>query len=141
MRKILFFEHGGSDGSKKLKRPRGNHSQRNDTKRNPLESGGGGGEKGRRTSTNSKWVLTAMDGFTRNDLRTALELSSMCVGVFDDRNGRVHSLNRALKQAVKRPEFRVTVTSQTDDRMFGRLVEGEYLVFICCICACAIIVK
>lgn len=67
-----------------------------------------------------------MEGFTLEDLRKAVELSSMCMGVFDDQTGLVGSLNKALRDEVKLDEFRVTVTSQSDDRMYGRLVEGEH---------------
>lgn len=49
----------------------------------------------------------------------------MCMGIFDDKTGRVTCPNQALRESVKLEEFSVTVTSQSDDRMYGRLEQQD----------------
>lgn len=68
---------------------------------------------------------SGMEVFTLEHLRAAVELSSMCMGIFDDETGRVTCPNQALRESVKLEEFSVTVTSQSDDRMYGRLKQQD----------------
>lgn len=69
--------------------------------------------------------MSGMEVFTLEHLRAAVELSSMCMGIFDDETGRVTCPNQALRESVKLEEFSVTVTSQSDDRMYGRLKQQD----------------
>lgn len=66
-----------------------------------------------------------MEGFTLDDLRAAVELSSVCMGIFDDTTGRVHSPNGALREIVRLDEFLVKVLAQSDERIFGHIEIGE----------------
>lgn len=69
--------------------------------------------------------MSAIEDFTLEDLRAAVELSSMCVGIFDQETGRVTCPNQALRESVRLEEFSVTVTSQSEHRTYGRLEEQD----------------
>lgn len=69
--------------------------------------------------------MSGIEDFTIEDLRAAVELSSMCVGIFDQETGRVTCPNQALRESVRLEEFSVTVTSQSEHRTYGRLEEQD----------------
>lgn len=64
-----------------------------------------------------------MEGFTLEDLRAAVELSSVCFGVLQKSTGRISAPNQALRQRVGRTEFYMEVAHTTEERMYGRLKE------------------
>lgn len=66
-----------------------------------------------------------MEGFSLEDLRTAVELSSVCFGVFQKSTGCIIASNQALRQRVGRAEFSVDIVHQSEERIYGLLKEEE----------------
>lgn len=69
---------------------------------------------------------TKMEGFTLENLRAAVELSSVCFGVLHEATGRITAPNQALRQRVGRTEFSVVIVANESGRMYGRLEEENW---------------
>lgn len=57
------------------------------------------------------------------DLRAAVELSSVCFGVYQETTGRITAPNQTLRHRVGRTEFSLSIVAKSNDRIYGLLVE------------------
>lgn len=61
------------------------------------------------------------DSFGLEDLKRAVELSSVCIGVFNEKTSGITEPNQALRNLLSHDEAWVDIVATDDDRVYGRL--------------------
>lgn len=70
-------------------------------------------------------IVNMMEKFTLNDLRAAVEFSSVSFGVFEKSLRRITAPNEALRRRVGRTVFSINIVAEAEGRIYGALVEDK----------------